>query len=237
METDEMELDTIGDRKTALFVIISDTDDTFNFVVSILYTQLFNLLCDKADDEYGGRLPVHVRCLLDEFANIGQIPKFEKLIATIRSREISASIILQSQSQLKAIYKDNADTLPGGSYPFVNLREANTLLRKLFTSRKSEKNVRQHSGTQKGAIEAITSIHTGYMIRAPTFRRGTQRQEPHPLQLNTAAPQDLRSAGTAAFTRGRFFCAAAYADRLLSACRTAADAAERIYLWHFSIAQ
>ena len=128
-------------------------------------------------------------------------------------------------------------TLPCGSYPFVNLREANTLLRKLFTSRKSEKNVRQHSGTQKGAIEAITSIHTGYMIRAPTFRRSTQRQEPHPLQLNTAAPQNLRSAGTAAFTRGRFFCAAAYADRLLSACRTAADAAERIYLWHFSIAQ
>ena len=108
-----MELDTIGDRKTALFVIISDTDDTFNFVVSILYTQLFNLPCDKADDEYGGRLPVHVRCLLDEFANIGQIPKFEKLIATIRSREISASIILQSQSQLKAIYKDNADTIVG----------------------------------------------------------------------------------------------------------------------------
>ena len=100
-------------------------------------------------------------------------------------------------------------TLPCGSYPFVNLREANTLLCKLFTSRKSEKNVRQHSGTQKGAIEAITSIHTGYMIRAPTFRRSTQRQEPHPLQLNTAAPQDLRSAGTAAFTRGRFFCAAA----------------------------
>ena len=100
-------------------------------------------------------------------------------------------------------------TLPCGSYPFVNLREANTLLCKLFTSRKSEKNVRQHSGTQKGAIEAITSIHTGYMIRAPTFRRSTQRQEPHPLQLNTAAPQNLRSAGTAAFTRGRFFCAAA----------------------------
>ena len=128
-------------------------------------------------------------------------------------------------------------TLPCGSYPFVNLREANTLLRKLFTSRKSEKNVRQHSGTQKGAIEAITSIHTGYMIRAPTFRRSTQRQELHPLQLNSAAPQNLRSARTAAFTRGRFFCAAAYADRLLSACRTAADAAERIYLWHFSIAQ
>ena len=113
LEKDEMELDTIGDRKTALFVIISDTDDTFNFVVSILYTQLFNLLCDKADDVYDGRLPVHVRCLLDEFANIGQIPKFEKLIATIRSREISASIILQAKSQLKAIYKDNADTISG----------------------------------------------------------------------------------------------------------------------------
>ena len=111
MESDEMELDTLGDRKTALFVIISDTDDTFNFVVSILYTQLFNLLCDKADDVYGGRLPVHVRCLLDEFANIGQIPQFEKLIATIRSREISASIILQSQSQLKAIYKDAAEII------------------------------------------------------------------------------------------------------------------------------
>ena len=121
--------------------------------------------------------------------------------------------------------------------PLCELAGSEHLLRKLFTSRKSEKNVRQHSGTQKGAIEAITSIHTGYMIRAPTFRRSTQRQEPHPLQLNTAAPQNLRSAGTAAFTRGRFFCAAAYADRLLSACRTAADAAERIYLWHFSIAQ
>ena len=129
METDEMELDTIGDRKTALFVIISDTDDTFNFVVSILYTQLFNLLCDKADDEYGGRLPVHVRCLLDEFANIGQIPKFEKLIATIRSREISASIILQSQSQLKAIYKDNADTIVGNcdTTLFLGGKEKTTL--------------------------------------------------------------------------------------------------------------
>ena len=129
METDEMELDTIGDRKTALFVIISDTDDTFNFVVSILYTQLFNLLCDKADDEYGGRLPVHVRCLLDEFANIGQIPKFEKLIATIRSREISASIILQSQSQLKAIYKDNDDTIVGNcdTTLFLGGKEKTTL--------------------------------------------------------------------------------------------------------------
>ncbi len=129
METDDMELDTIGDRKTALFVIISDTDDTFNFVVSILYTQLFNLLCDKADDVYGGRLPVHVRCLLDEFANIGQIPKFEKLIATIRSREISASIILQSQSQLKAIYKDNADTIVGNcdTTLFLGGKEKTTL--------------------------------------------------------------------------------------------------------------
>ena len=129
MERDEMELDTLGDRKTALFVIISDTDDTFNFVVSILYTQLFNLLCDKADDVYGGRLPVHVRCLLDEFANIGQIPKFEKLIATIRSREISASIILQSQSQLKAIYKDNADTIVGNcdTTLFLGGKEKSTL--------------------------------------------------------------------------------------------------------------
>ena len=129
LEKDEMELDTIGDRKTALFVIISDTDDTFNFVVSILYTQLFNLLCDKADDVYGGRLPVHVRCLLDEFANIGQIPKFEKLIATIRSREISASIILQSQAQLKAIYKENADTITGNcdSFLFLGGKEKTTL--------------------------------------------------------------------------------------------------------------
>ena len=113
METDELELDTLGDSKTALFVIISDTDSTFNFVAALMYSQLFNLLCDKADDFYGGRLPVHVRLILDEFANIGQIPNFDKLIATIRSREISASIILQSQSQLKTIYKDAADTIVG----------------------------------------------------------------------------------------------------------------------------
>ncbi len=119
----------IGDEKTALFVIISDTDDTFNFIVSIMYTQLFNLLCDRADDVYHGRLPVHVRCLLDEFANIGQIPKFEKLIATIRSREISASIILQSKSQLKAIYKDNADTIEGNcdTTLFLGGKEKTTL--------------------------------------------------------------------------------------------------------------
>ncbi len=129
MKEDELELDTLGDRKSALFVIISDTDDTFNFVVSIMYSQLFNLLCDKADDVYGGRLPVHVRCLLDEFANIGLIPKFEKLIATIRSREISASIILQAQSQLKAIYKDNADTIVGNcdSTLFLGGKEKTTL--------------------------------------------------------------------------------------------------------------
>ena len=129
MSYDELELDTLGDRKTALFVIISDTDDTFNFVVSIMYTQLFNLLCDKADDEYGGHLPVHVRCLLDEFANIGQIPKFDKLIATIRSREISASIVLQSQSQLKAIYKDSADTIVGNcdTTIFLGGKESSTL--------------------------------------------------------------------------------------------------------------
>lgn len=129
MMEDELELDRLGDRKTALFVIISDTDDTFNFVVSIMYSQLFNLLCDKADDVYGGRLPVHVRCLLDEFPNIGLIPKFEKLIATIRSREISASIILQAQSQLKAIYKDSADTIVGNcdSTLFLGGKEKTTL--------------------------------------------------------------------------------------------------------------
>lgn len=129
MKEDELELDTLGEKKTALFVIISDTDDTFNFVVSIMYSQLFNLLCDKADDEYGGRLPVHVRCLLDEFANIGLIPKFEKLIATIRSREISACIILQAQSQLKAIYKDHADTIVGNcdSTLFLGGKERTTL--------------------------------------------------------------------------------------------------------------
>lgn len=129
MEYDELELDTLGDEKTALFVIISDTDDTFNFVVSIMYSQLFNLLCDKADNEYGGRLPVHVRCLLDEFSNIGQIPKFEKLIATIRSREISACIILQAQSQLKAIYKDNADAIIGNcdTTLFLGGKEKSTL--------------------------------------------------------------------------------------------------------------
>ena len=129
MSYDEMELDMIGDQRTAMFVIISDTDDTFNFVVAIMYTQLFNLLCDKADDEHGGRLPYHVRLLLDEFSNIGQIPKFDKLIATIRSREISASIILQSQSQLKTIYKDAAETITGNcdTVLFLGGKESSTL--------------------------------------------------------------------------------------------------------------
>jgi type IV secretion system protein VirD4 len=129
MDDDELELDTIGDELTALFVIISDTDDTFNFVAAMMYTQLFNLLADKADDVYSGRLPIHVRFLLDEFANIGQIPKFEKLIATIRSREMSASIILQTQSQLKAIYKDHAETIVGNcdSMLFLGGKEKTTL--------------------------------------------------------------------------------------------------------------
>ena len=126
---DELELDTLGDRKTALFLIMSDTDDSFNFLISMCYTQLFNLLCEKADDVYGGRLPVHVRCLIDECANIGQIPKLEKLIATIRSREISACLVLQAQSQLKAVYKDNADTIIGNcdSRLFLGGSEPTTL--------------------------------------------------------------------------------------------------------------
>ena len=126
---DELELDTLGDRKTALFLIMSDTDDTFNFLISMCYTQLFNLLCEKADDVYGGHLPVHVRCLIDECANIGQIPKLEKLMATIRSREISACLVLQAQSQLKALYKDNADTIIGNcdSSIFLGGKEPTTL--------------------------------------------------------------------------------------------------------------
>ena len=135
---DELSLDTVGDEKTALFLIMSDTDPTFNFLISMIYTQLFNLLCEKADDVYGGRLPVHVRCLIDECANIGQIPNLEKLVATIRSREISACLVLQAQSQLKAIYKDNADTIIGnmdsriflgGSEP-TTLKELNQALGK-----------------------------------------------------------------------------------------------------------
>ena len=126
---DELALDTLGDRKTALFLIMSDTDSTFNFLISMVYTQLFNLLCDKADDVYGGKLPIHVRCLIDECANIGQIPNLEKLVATIRSREISACLVLQAKSQLKAIYKDNADTIIGNmdSQIFLGGSEPGTL--------------------------------------------------------------------------------------------------------------
>lgn len=129
MAEDELELDTLGDRKTALFLIMSDTDSTFNFLISMIYSQLFNLLCEKADDVYGGRLPVHVRCLIDECANIGQIPKLEKLMATIRSREISACLVLQAQSQLKALYKDNCDTIIGNcdSSVFLGGKEPTTL--------------------------------------------------------------------------------------------------------------
>ena len=126
---DELELDLVGDRKTALFFIISDTDATFNFLVSMAYTQLFNLLCERADDKYGGRLPVHVRCLIDEAANIGQIPNLEKLMATIRSREISTCLVLQAQSQLKALYKDNMDTIIGNcdASLFLGGKEETTL--------------------------------------------------------------------------------------------------------------
>ena len=126
---DELHLDTIGDKRTALFLIMSDTDASFNFLISMAYSQLFNLLCEKADDVYGGRLPVHVRCLIDECANIGQIPNLEKLMATIRSREISACLVLQAQSQLKALYKDNADTIIGNcdSSIFLGGKEPGTL--------------------------------------------------------------------------------------------------------------
>lgn len=150
---DELQLDTLGDKKTALFLIMSDTDATFNFLISMIYTQLFNLLCEKADDEYGGRLPVHVRCLIDEAANIGQIPNLEKLVATIRSREISACLVLQAQSQLKAIYKDNADTIIGnmdsrvflgGSEP-TTLKELNQALGKETIDTYNTSNTRGNS--------------------------------------------------------------------------------------------
>ena len=167
---DELELDTLGDRKTALFLIMSDTDSTFNFLISLIYTQLFNLLCEKADDQYGGRLPVHVRCLLDEFANIGQIPNFEKLIATIRSREISACLILQAKSQLKAIYKDNADTILGncdsslflgGSEP-TTLKDLNTALGKetidLYNTGESRGRETSHSLNYQKTGKALMDI-------------------------------------------------------------------------------
>ena len=146
-----MQLDTIGDKKTALFLIMSDNDDTFNFLISMVYTQLFNLLCEKADDFYGGRLPVHVRCLIDEAANIGQIPKLEKLMATIRSREISACLILQAQSQLKALYKDNADTIIGNcdASIFLGGKEPTTL-KELSTSLGKETIYSYNTGESRG---------------------------------------------------------------------------------------
>ena len=182
MSYDEMELDKIGDRKTALFLIMSDTDTTFNFVIAMLQSQLFNLLCDKADDEYGGRLPVHVRVIADEFANIGQIPQFDKLIATIRSREISASIILQSQSQLKAMYKDSADTILGncdttlflGGKEKTTLKEMSELLGKetidLYNTSETRSNQKsfglnyQKTGKQLMTEDAIAVMDGGKCI-------------------------------------------------------------------------
>ncbi len=155
---DELELDTIGDKKTALFLIMSDTDATFNFLISMIYTQLFNLLCEKADDVYGGRLPVHVRCLIDEAANIGQIPQLEKLVATIRSREISACLVLQAKSQLKAIYKDNADTIIGNmdSQVFLGGSEQTTL-KELNASLGKETIDMYNTGRSKGSQESYST--------------------------------------------------------------------------------
>ena len=148
---DELQLDTIGDKKTALFLIMSDTDDTFNFLIAMVYTQLFNLLCEKADDFYGGRLPVHVRCLIDEAANIGQIPKLEKLMATIRSREISACLILQAQSQLKALYKENADTIIGNCDASIFLGgKESTTLKELSASLGKETIYSYNTGESRG---------------------------------------------------------------------------------------
>lgn len=152
---DELELDTLGDRKTALFLIMSDTDSTFNFLISMIYTQLFNLLCEKADDQYHGRLPVHVRCLIDECANIGQIPNLEKLVATIRSREISACLVLQAQSQLKAIYKDNADTIIGNMDTRIFLGGSEpTTLKELSAALGKETVDMFNTGVSKGSQES-----------------------------------------------------------------------------------
>ncbi len=152
---DELELDTLGDRKTALFLIMSDTDSTFNFLISMIYSQLFNLLCEKADDVYHGRLPVHVRCLIDEAANIGQIPNLEKLVATIRSREISACLVLQAQSQLKAIYKDNADTIIGNMDTRIFLGGSEpTTLKELSAALGKETIDMFNTGVSKGSQES-----------------------------------------------------------------------------------
>ena len=166
---DELELDTIGDKKTALFLIMSDTDDTFNFLIAMCYTQLFNQLCEKADDVYGGRLPIHVRCLIDEMANIGQIPNLEKLMATIRSREISACLVLQTQSQLKAIYKDNADTIIGNcdSTIFLGGREPGTL-KELSTALGKETIDTYNTGESRGR-ETSHSLNYQKLGKEPSW--------------------------------------------------------------------
>ena len=164
---DELELDTLGDRKTALFLIMSDTDSTFNFLISMIYTQLFNLLCEKADDQYHGRLPVHVRCLIDECANIGQIPNLEKLVATIRSREISACLVLQAQSQLKAIYKDNADTIIGNMDTRIFLGGSEpTTLKELSAALGKETIDMFNTGVSKGSQEShsVNYQRTGHEL-------------------------------------------------------------------------
>ena len=177
MSYDEMELDTIGDRRTALFIIISDTDDSFSFIAALMYSQLFNLLCDKADNVYGGRLPVHVRFLLDEFANIGKIPRFEKLIATIRSREISACIILQAQSQLKSIYKDDAETIIGNTDAvlFLGGKEKTTL-----------KDLSESLG--KETVYMLTNnISRG---QSPSFSQNTQKLGKELMSIDEIAVMD-----------------------------------------------
>ena len=164
---DELELDTLGDRKTALFLIMSDTDSTFNFLISMIYSQLFNLLCEKADDVYHGRLPVHVRCLIDECANIGQIPNLEKLVATIRSREISACLVLQAQSQLKAIYKDNADTIIGNMDTRIFLGGSEpTTLKELSAALGKETIDMFNTGVSKGSQEShsVNYQRTGHEL-------------------------------------------------------------------------
>ena len=174
---DELQLDTLGDKKTALFLIMSDTDSTFNFLISMVYTQLFNLLCDKADDVYGGKLPIHVRCLIDECANIGQIPNLEKLVATIRSREISACLVLQARSQLKAIYKDNADTIVGNmdSQIFLGGSEPTTL-----------KDLSEMLG--KETIDAFNTSDT--RGNSPSYGTNYQQQAAAQIEVEKPFPQE-----------------------------------------------